>query len=176
MLSTSLATAWTRSPTSLKHRRWNHPSWSSSGSRRKQQIVPKIKRESQSWTWSRVESWHWMLLAGGGNELHHQSLHWAKTLEMLQCFTRPPSTTHHRILSTYPMLPVDVFVSIPLSGQERVSLWNNLRIEEGRQGWKLGRESSDLQISAQVAVLLVDMLQSMEDLLEKIFMVQDFAS
>lgn len=62
-------------------------------------------------------------------------------------------------MNAYPMLAVDVLVSVPLSGQERISFGNYFGIEKRRQCRKLAGQTSDLQISAQIAVLLVNMLQ-----------------
>lgn len=64
--------------------------------------------------------------------------------------------------TTHPVLSVDVLVSVPLPGQKRISLGDDLGIEERREGRKFGRKAGDLQVSAQKAVLFVDVLQRME--------------
>lgn len=59
---------------------------------------------------------------------------------------------------TNPVLLVDILVGVPLAGQEWVLPGDDLAVEEGRQGGELFRETLDLQVTAEIAVLLVHVL------------------
>ena len=48
---------------------------------------------------------------------------------------------------TYPVLLVDVFVGVPLSGQERMFSGNDFSVEKRRQRRILLRQAFDLQVS-----------------------------
>lgn len=57
------------------------------------------------------------------------------------------------------MLLVDILVGVPLAGQEGVLPGDDLAVEEGRQRGELFRETLDLQVAAEIAVLLVHVLK-----------------
>ena len=58
-----------------------------------------------------------------------------------------------------PVFPVNIFVGVPLPGQKRMLLGDDLAVEERRQSRELLRESLDLEVAAQIRVIKVNVLQ-----------------
>lgn len=58
------------------------------------------------------------------------------------------------------MLAVDILVGVPLPGQKRIALGDDLGVEKRGEGREFGCKAGDLQVAAQEAVLLVDVLQN----------------
>ena len=57
------------------------------------------------------------------------------------------------------MFSIDVLVGVPLPGQKRMLLRDDLSVEKRRQRRKLLRQTLDLQVAAQICVFEVDVLK-----------------
>ena len=60
---------------------------------------------------------------------------------------------------SYPMFSVNIFVSIPLSGQKWMLFADDFPVEKRRQSGIFVRQAFDFEISAQVRAFQVDMLK-----------------
>ena len=58
------------------------------------------------------------------------------------------------------MLLVDLLVGVPLPGEERVLLADDLAVEERRQRRELLGQTLDLQVAAEVSALEVNVLET----------------
>lgn len=60
---------------------------------------------------------------------------------------------------TNPVFLVNILVSIPFASQKGIFFRDDFTVKECRQRWKLLRETFDLQVSTEITVFLVHMLQ-----------------
>lgn len=65
------------------------------------------------------------------------------------------------------MFSIDIFICIPFSCQKWVFFGNNLTIKESCQHWILKCESWYFQIAAQIWILLVHMLKTKKNIIQK---------